>query len=123
MPSMAHKRTGNCNRVLPCADLGAAARVGKGHSSKSPFLTPRTAREVVIIPRGNLPVLIPNTEVKPRRADCTARESVWESRSLPALNKGHAAEAAWPFPLAQGLWKGTALEAAEKLAFRATAPV
>jgi hypothetical protein len=22
-----------CNRVLPCADLGAAARVGKGHSS------------------------------------------------------------------------------------------
>ena len=35
------------------------------------------------------PVPIPNTEVKPRRADCTARESVWESRSLPALNKGH----------------------------------
>jgi hypothetical protein len=30
------------------------------------------------------PVPIPNTEVKPRRADCTARESVWESRSLPA---------------------------------------
>src|SRR6202521_1666832 len=27
-------------------------------------------------------------EVKPRR-DCTARESVWESTSLPALNKGH----------------------------------
>src|SRR6266498_4634430 len=35
------------------------------------------------------PVPIPNTEVKPRRADCTARESVWESRSSPALNKGH----------------------------------
>src|SRR5260370_26564484 len=33
------------------------------------------------------PVPIPNTEVKPRRADCTARESVWESRSLPALIK------------------------------------
>ena len=30
------------------------------------------------------PVPIPNTEVKPRRADCTARESVWESRSSPA---------------------------------------
>ena len=30
------------------------------------------------------PVPIPNTEVKPRRADCTARVSVWESRSLPA---------------------------------------
>jgi hypothetical protein len=48
---------------------------------------------------GAPPVPIPNTEVKPRRADCTARESVWESRSLPALNKGHAAKAAWPFPL------------------------
>src|ERR1017187_79941 len=29
------------------------------------------------------PVPIPNTEVKPCWADCTARESVWESRSLP----------------------------------------
>src|SRR5580700_11816515 len=36
---------------------------------------------------GEIPVPIPNTEVKPRRADCTARESVWESRSLPALIK------------------------------------
>jgi len=33
MPSTAHKRTAYCNRVLPCADLEAAARVGKGHSS------------------------------------------------------------------------------------------
>ena len=32
---------------------------------------------------GEIPVPIPNTEVKPRRADCTARESVWESRSSP----------------------------------------
>ena len=29
---------------------------------------------------GDPPVPIPNTEVKPRWADCTARESVWESR-------------------------------------------
>src|ERR1039457_2923493 len=36
---------------------------------------------------GAPPVPIPNTEVKPRWADCTARESVWESRSLPALIK------------------------------------
>src|SRR2546421_3981871 len=43
------------------------------------------------------PVPIPNTEVKPRRADGTARESVWERRSLPALNKGHAEKSAWPF--------------------------
>src|SRR5579864_4136274 len=35
MPGMAHKRTVHCNRVPPCADLGVAARVGKGHSSQS----------------------------------------------------------------------------------------
>src|SRR5512145_44836 len=29
------------------------------------------------------PVPIPNTEVKPARADGTARVTVWESRSLP----------------------------------------
>jgi hypothetical protein len=28
-----------------------------------------------------------STEAKPRWADCTARESVWESWSLPALIK------------------------------------
>jgi len=32
MPSMVHKCTGDCNRVLPRADLGMAARVGQGHS-------------------------------------------------------------------------------------------
>jgi hypothetical protein len=32
------------------------------------------------------PVPIPNTEVKPRRADDTARASVWERRSPPGLN-------------------------------------
>src|SRR5579862_4308417 len=31
------------------------------------------------------PVPIPNTEVKPDTADGTARETVWESRSLPAV--------------------------------------
>ena len=34
---------------------------------------------------GVTPVPIPNTEVKPTRADGTAREAVWESRSLPHL--------------------------------------
>jgi hypothetical protein len=38
-------------------------------------------------------------QVKPRRADCTARESVWECRSLPALNKGQSWKHGWPFPL------------------------
>src|SRR3989475_12320773 len=31
------------------------------------------------------PVPIPNTEFKPATADGTARETVWESRSLPAF--------------------------------------
>ena len=31
------------------------------------------------------PVPIPNTEVKPDTADGTVWETVWESRSLPAL--------------------------------------
>ena len=34
---------------------------------------------------GATPVPIPNTEVKPRRADDTARVTVWERRSLPGL--------------------------------------
>ena len=34
---------------------------------------------------GVTPVPIPNTEVKPRRADDTARVTVWERRSLPGL--------------------------------------
>src|ERR1700674_5278284 len=34
---------------------------------------------------GVTPVPIPNTEVKPRRADDTARVTVWERRSPPGL--------------------------------------
>jgi hypothetical protein len=34
---------------------------------------------------GVTPVPIPNTEVKPLRADGTARAAVWESRSPPGL--------------------------------------
>src|SRR5258708_15325782 len=37
------------------------------------------------------PVPIPNTEVKPDTADGTAWETVWESRSLPALFVGKPA--------------------------------
>ena len=33
--------------------------------------------------RGETPVPMPNTEVKPSSADGTARASEWESRSLP----------------------------------------
>jgi hypothetical protein len=34
---------------------------------------------------GAIPVSIPNTEVKSFRADDTALEMVWESRSLPDI--------------------------------------
>src|SRR5690349_9046223 len=48
-------------------------------------LTPAKAPQLVgDLTAGDPPVPIPNTEVKPRRADGTARESVWERRSLPA---------------------------------------
>ena len=35
--------------------------------------------------RGETPVPIPNTAVKPSSADGTARVTVWESRSLPGV--------------------------------------
>ena len=36
-----------------------------------------------MMPLRDTPVPIPNTMVKPQRADGTARETVWESRMLP----------------------------------------
>ena len=35
--------------------------------------------------RGEIPVPIPNTEVKPSNADGTALVTVWESRTLPEI--------------------------------------
>src|ERR1700690_3485780 len=44
------------------------------------------------------PVPIPNTEVKPRRADDTARATVWERRSSPGLkSKGRLEQSRRPF--------------------------
>ena len=40
-----------------------------------------------VLAGGATPVPIPNTEVKPSRADCTARATVWESRSSPEIIK------------------------------------
>ncbi len=40
--------------------------------------------------RGVTPVPIPNTAVKPSRADDTMTERSWESRTLPGLNKRKA---------------------------------
>jgi hypothetical protein len=38
---------------------------------------------------GATPVPIPNTEVKPSKADDTAAERQWESRTLPGFKKAH----------------------------------
>src|SRR6267142_3649713 len=44
------------------------------------------------------PVPIPNTVVKPRRADDTARATVWERRSSPGLkSKGRSEQSDRPF--------------------------
>ena len=48
---------------------------------------PRTARFLGGYAEGVTPVPIPNTEVKPLRADGTARVAVWESRSPPGINQ------------------------------------
>ena len=42
-----------------------------------------TEKNLVMMPLRDTPVPIPNTMVKPQRADGTARETVWESRMLP----------------------------------------
>src|SRR5207244_7075543 len=54
-------------RVAPRDGEPQAAKFAGGHRSRVP------------------PVPIPNTEVKPATADGTVWETVWESRSLPAL--------------------------------------
>ena len=64
--------------------LELARKSGPARKSRRPRADDRRLRFVGDLTAGDPPVPIPNTEVKPRRADCTARESVWESRSLPA---------------------------------------
>ncbi len=59
-------------QVLRGMTLGTELRERLAHACEAGDLT-----------AGEIPVPIPNTEVKPRWADCTARESVWESRSSP----------------------------------------
>ena len=53
-------------------------------NDKRPKTSDRCYDFVGDLTAGDPPVPIPNTEVKPRRADGTARESVWEIRSSPA---------------------------------------
>ena len=57
------------------------------------------ARKIVFsvtVPGGHTggapPVPIPNTEVKPSKADATAAARQWESRTLPGYNEGPLVE-------------------------------
>ncbi len=49
---------------------------------------------------GATPVPIPNTEVKPSRADDTAAVRLWESRALPGSSEAHGWTHPWAFLLA-----------------------
>ena len=49
---------------------------------------------------GATPVPIPNTEVKPSRADDTAAARLWESRALPGSSEAHGCANPWAFLLA-----------------------
>ena len=51
---------------------------------------------------GATPVPIPNTEVKPSKADDTAAERQWESRTLPGYNEGPLEQSSGPFLLKGG---------------------
>lgn len=46
---------------------------------------------------GAPPVPIPNTEVKPSKADVTAAARQWESRTLPGYNEGPLEQSSGPF--------------------------
>jgi hypothetical protein len=64
---------------LPFSFRGETARVCRemAEGNLPPSAAPKLAGEHTA---RVTPVPIPNTEVKPRRADGTARESVWEIR-------------------------------------------
>ena len=51
----------------------------------------------VTIPERPHPVPIPNTEVKPSKADATAAAKQWESRALPGYKKKPAGESQQAF--------------------------
>src|SRR5436853_953716 len=84
----------------PSALLGISARGSDATQTPLKFVGDLTA--------GDPPVPIPNTAVKPRRADCTARETVWESRSSPDLKMKATCKCVWPFCLRWALERSLA---------------
>ncbi len=65
----------------------------------------RKTNSVKNVPGGHTggapPVPIPNTEVKPSKADVTAAARQWESRTLPGYKKGPLEQSSGPFLLAR----------------------
>ena len=53
---------------------------------------------------GATPVPIPNTEVKPSRADDTAAARLWESRALPGSFEAHGSMNPWALLLLCSRW-------------------
>ena len=75
--------------------------------TRAAFLVPSWIPEItaitkfpVTMPEGATPVPIPNTEVKPSRADDTAAARLWESRALPGSSEAHGCANPWAFLLA-----------------------
>jgi hypothetical protein len=68
--------------------------------------TARTNQDVFNVPGGltggATPVPIPNTEVKPSKADDTAAARQWESRTLPGYKKKPAGESQQAFLFLNG---------------------
>ena len=56
---------------------------GGRYEDVSPFKKKTNVTFLVAIRPGETPVPIPNTMVKPRTADGTVLETIWESRRLP----------------------------------------
>jgi hypothetical protein len=83
----------NNSLFFPCLDLLILLGVGRDlHVAEQSFLVAGDHARDHGIATGVLPFRRARDRdrgVKPCRADCTARESVW---SLPALNKGHVLE-------------------------------
>src|SRR3954464_14236818 len=80
---------------------GMKARVGRKSSTDASWISRElvTMRQQVSgsITGGATPDPIPNSEVKPSRADGTARSSVWESRTLPEFFLGPQSKDWGPF--------------------------
>ena len=63
-----------------------------GYPRRQAWVAPRSAVSLLVaggLSAGDTPVPIPNTVVKPCRADGTAGETRWESTTLPASIQAH----------------------------------